>query len=66
MKIHEHMAPAARVKACAIKGILPELHTLADGMYPFITNVDEVIREDLLTDSPARRLRDWLLTPSEE
>jgi phosphate transport system substrate-binding protein len=64
MKIHEHMAPAARVKACAINGILPEPRTLADGTYPFITNVYVVILEDLTSDSPARKLRDWLLAPT--
>lgn len=61
---HEHMASAAKVKACAINGILPEPCTLADGTYPFITNVYVVIREDLPTDSPARKLRDWLLAPT--
>jgi phosphate transport system substrate-binding protein len=61
---HEHMAPAATVKACAIDGVWPESQTIADGTYPFVTDVYVVIRDDLPPESPARKLRDWLLSPT--
>jgi phosphate transport system substrate-binding protein len=61
---HEHMAPTAAVKACAIDGIQPKPETIADRAYPFVTSVYAVIRNDSAGDSPARKLRDWLLTPT--
>jgi phosphate transport system substrate-binding protein len=61
---HEHMAPAARVKACAVNGVLPEPRTIADGTYPLVTRVYAAIRDDSPADSPARKLRDWLLSPT--
>jgi phosphate transport system substrate-binding protein len=60
----EHMAPAARVKACAVNGVLPAPATIADGSYPLATEVYVVIRDDLPANSSARRLRDWLLSPA--
>ncbi len=60
----EHMAPKATVKACAINGVPPDKLTIKDGTYPFVTEVYAVILEGSPPDSAARRLRDWLLTPT--
>jgi len=49
-------------KCLAIDGVAPTVETIASGEYPLTTDVYAVIRADEPEDSPARRLRDWLLT----
>ena len=61
---HEHMAPEASVKDCAIDGVMPGPKTIRDGEYPLVTEVYVAIRTNLPGDAPARRLRDWLLSPA--
>jgi phosphate transport system substrate-binding protein len=56
------IAPADDIKLAAIDGTLPTTFTIADGSYPLVTDVYAVIRADAAADSPAARLRDWLLT----
>lgn len=46
----------------AVDGIAPSDETIADQSYPLLNPFYVVIRADEPTDSPARILRDWLLT----
>jgi len=56
------MAPGDNIKLAAIDGIAPTTATIADGTYPLVTDVYAVIRAGAAKNSPAARLRDWLLT----
>ncbi len=60
----EHMAPPGPTKACAVDSVLPTSETIRSGQYPLVTDVYVVIRRDLPPEHPARRLRDWLLSPT--
>ena len=55
--------PAPPIKTCAVDGIMPTPETIRNRTYPFVTEVYAVVRKDAAPDSPAVRLRDWLLTP---
>ena len=46
----------------AVDGVAPSDETIADQTYPLLNPFYVVIRADELADSPARLLRDWLLT----
>lgn len=46
----------------AVDGVLPSNETIADGSYPLLNEYYVVIRADEAEDSPARQLRDWILT----
>lgn len=50
------------VRMIAIDGVEPTAQTIASGKYSLTADVYVVIRKDAAADSPARRLRDWLLT----
>ncbi|MCL1791077.1 MAG: substrate-binding domain-containing protein [Peptococcaceae bacterium] len=50
------------IKVLKINGISPDNENLINGSYPFTTNYYAVIRADEPTDSPARVLRDFLIT----
>ncbi len=50
------------VKMFAIDGVQPTRETIADGSYPWVTEVYAVTRSDLDPEHPAALLRDWLLT----
>jgi phosphate transport system substrate-binding protein len=52
--------PAARL--VAVEGVFPTAETIASGSYPLVTDVLAVARAGGSPDSPATRLRDWLLT----
>lgn len=52
--------PAARL--VAIDGVLPGSESIASGRYPLVTDVLVVVRAGSGGDTPAIRLRDWLLT----
>jgi phosphate transport system substrate-binding protein len=54
--------PDRRVKRIAIDGVVPMSANIADRTYPLTTEVYAVVREDTPQGSPARMLRDWLLT----
>ena len=56
--------PRTDVKACAVDGVLPTSASIRSRRYPFITEVDVVVRRNLRPEHPARRLRDWLLSPA--
>jgi len=51
------------IKTLKINGISPENENLISGAYPFSTNYFAVMRSGEADDSPARRLRDYLITP---
>lgn len=46
----------------AVDGVQPSDETIADGSYPLLNEYYVVIRADEPEDSPARLLRDWILT----
>lgn len=46
----------------AVDGVAPSDETIADGTYPLLNEYYVVIRADEPADSPARQLRDWILT----
>ena len=51
------------IKVIKINGTAPTNDNLISGAYPFSTNYFAVIRGDEPEDSPARKLRDFLITP---
>jgi len=56
------MAPGENLKLAAIEGVAPTSETIAAGSYPLTAEVYMVLRADMPDDSPAARLRDWLLS----
>ena len=60
----EFMARRGSTKGCAVENILPTSETIRSRRYPFVTEVYVVVRRDLAPEHPARRLRDWLLSPT--
>ena len=55
-----HLNP--NLKMVAINGIEPSSETIADGTYPAITEVYVVTKKGIAEDSPAAKLRDFLLS----
>lgn len=45
----------------AVDGVAPSDETIADGSYPLLNEYYVVIRADESADSPARKLRDWIV-----
>jgi ABC-type phosphate transport system substrate-binding protein len=58
-----YMRSGADVRVLSVDGVAPTCATIAAGTYPFIYDLVIVARKDLPPDSPAARLRDWLLGP---
>ena len=50
------------LKMIAVDGVEPSDETIADGSYPLLNEYYLVIRADEPEDSPARQLRNWILT----
>ena len=50
------------LKMIAVGGVQPSDETIADGSYPLLNEYYLVIRADEPEDSPARQLRNWILT----
>ena len=50
------------LKLLSVDGVPPSSKTIGDGSYPLLNDFYLVIKSDEPSDSPARRLRDWLLT----
>ena len=46
----------------AVDGVTPSDETIADQTYPLLNPFYVAIRADEPEDSPARQVRDWLLT----
>ena len=57
------ISPSDAIKTFAVDGVAPTSETIADGSYPFVTEVYVVTLAGLDPDSNAALLRDWLLTP---
>jgi phosphate transport system substrate-binding protein len=58
----EFMAPHPNNKVLAVNGVLPSARTIRSGQYPLVAPVFVVTRATLPADSPAARLRAWLLS----
>ena len=56
--------PSTGTKTIAVDGVEPTYDTIRARTYPYASDVYAIIRTDLAQDSLARKLRDWLLTPS--
>ena len=50
------------IKILSVDGIVPSNESIQDGSYPLVNNFYVVIRADEPENSPARLLRDWLLS----
>lgn len=50
------------LKLLAVDGVAPSAKTIGDGSYPLVNDFFVAIRADEPEDSPARLVRDWLLT----
>ena len=46
----------------AVNGVMPSYETICSGEYPLCCDVYVVTRKDMANDSPAAKLRDWLLS----
>ena len=61
---YEHfMSGSPSTKTIAVDGIEPNADTIRRGKYPFVSDVFVVTLKDLDRDAPARKLREWLLSP---
>ena len=58
-----YMSGSPRTRVIAVDGVEPTPETIANRKYPFVSEVFVVTRADLPPAAPARRLRDWLLSP---
>lgn len=58
----EQMYQNPDLKLLAVDGVKPTDKTIADQSYPLTNEFYVAIRENEPEDSPARRVRDWLLT----
>ncbi|MHB9131340.1 MAG: PstS family phosphate ABC transporter substrate-binding protein [Armatimonadota bacterium] len=63
MRLGADKPEAPPQKICTVNGIMPTPDTIHNRTYPFVTEVYAIVRKDTAKDSPAVRLRDWLLTP---
>ncbi len=52
------------LRLMAVDGVFPSDETIADGSYPLLNDFFVVIRANEPEDSPARLLRDWILSPA--
>ena len=52
------------LKLLAIDGVQPTDATIADGTYPLSNNTYVVIRKDTPEDAPARKMAEFMLTPT--
>jgi len=59
----ESVPEPLETKIIAVNGIMPSPETITNHTSRFATEVYVVVCTDLPTNSPAVRLRDWLLTP---
>lgn len=57
-----YMLPTETVRMAAVEGVIPTSETIADGSYPFVTEVFVAVRGDADPQSTAIQLRNWLLT----
>jgi phosphate transport system substrate-binding protein len=58
----KYMADTPCVKLVAVNNVVPSKETIRNATYPLITEVVVAYLSDLPEESPAARIRDWLLT----
>ncbi len=54
----------SELKLLEIDGVYPTDDTIADGSYPLSNNTYIVVRKDLPADAPARKMAEFMLTPT--
>lgn len=59
-------ATKTTLKLLAIDGVNPSDETIADGSYPLSNNSYVVLRADTPKGAPARRMAEFMLTPSDQ
>jgi phosphate transport system substrate-binding protein len=60
----EHMAPRENTRLIAVDGVMPTSETIRKRQYQHVAECFVVVRKDAAVESPAVRLRDWLLAPA--
>jgi phosphate transport system substrate-binding protein len=60
----EHMAPRENTRLLAVDSVMPTTETIRTHQYPYVAECFTVVRKDAQPQSPALRLRDWLLGPT--
>lgn len=58
-----HMYSQPGLRLMSVDGVFPSDKTIADGSYPYLNDFFVVIRANEPEGSPARTLRDWILSP---
>jgi phosphate transport system substrate-binding protein len=56
------MSGSPRTRTIAVDGVQPDYDSIRERKYPFLSEVLVVTRKGLAANSPAKRLRDWLLS----
>ncbi len=60
---YEHfLAATPEIRTLKIDGIMPNYETIRTKKYPLVSEMYVVTRKDIAADSPAAKLRDWLLS----
>jgi phosphate transport system substrate-binding protein len=59
----QFMSGSPRTRTVAVDGVRPSTESIADRSYPFLSEVFVVTRKGIADDSPAAKLRAWLLSP---
>ncbi|MBS3735539.1 MAG: substrate-binding domain-containing protein [Phycisphaerae bacterium] len=59
---HRYMQPNPKVKIISVGGVKPGATTITSRLYPYTTEVYVVSRKGLKANSPAAKVRDWLLS----
>jgi phosphate transport system substrate-binding protein len=59
----QFMSGSPRTRTIAVDGVRPSAKSIADRSYPFLSEVFVVTRRGIADDSPAAKLRSWLLSP---
>jgi len=58
----QYMSGSPRTRVVSVDGVQPTRQSIAERRYPYISEVYVVTRQDIAKDSPASRLRSWLLS----
>jgi phosphate transport system substrate-binding protein len=58
-----YMSGSAQTRTIAVDGVEPTYESIRRRKYPYVSDVLVVTRKGIAADLPAKRLRDWLLSP---
>jgi phosphate transport system substrate-binding protein len=58
----QFMSGSPRTRTIAVDGVAPSYDSIRERKYPYISDVLVVTRKNIDAKSPAKRLRDWLLS----